>query len=472
MEEGAKNDFEKTLRESMEDFRVQPSEKVWEGVYRELHGSRRTALLWWAAAALLLVAVGIYSISRDERNHPKALSIRQGQSPETTTVVSGRAAGEKMPGDKGGVSMQDAVATPPRSVVSPAAAGSSSPGAGLPAVKPLASMTILEGALRPASQSPLQESSLSLPPLPGAGLASFFLKDPYIPATAFPLQAWVPADTLNGSSLSSNSYTGSQKKASISSRHRLSWGFYLTPAVGYRVFNLPTAHHGAPQMSVPPSSYPSTSFNYLAARARTKITYDHHAEWNWSAGAQLYYAFPGKWSVQSGLSLSQTGYKMAVYEASAAYVNPNGTASLADRSNTVNSGTTSYDLSAAASKPSYFHNRYLSLEIPLMIHRSFGAPENVSFDLGAGAGISYLAASKSLIFSPATGRYFSDKHSLRDVNATLHLETGILIPVGAKVRLSAGPSVQYQMTSTYKHYNLVKEHPYFVGLQLGMKWVK
>lgn len=249
--------------------------------------------------------------------------------------------------------------------------------------------------------------------------------------------------------------------------HRVSWTAYLTPAIGYRQFSTDRGHHGSPTLSDPVQS---SSFYFLAARRIEKVTYRHRPDWNWSAGVGVSYPLSAKWSLESGLEMTKTGYRVQVYDASPAYVQAYNAVPVSASNDRANSGLMSYGSNAATSGPTYYHIRYLSAEIPLEIHRNFGNPDRVSLDVGAGPALSFLAESRSLIFAPSSGRYYANKHELSKTRAGLRLETGVLVPVARHIRLSAGPALEYQLTSSYRQEEPVQEHPYYVGLQLGLRW--
>lgn len=471
MDEEARNDFEKSLRESAEDFRVSPSDKVWDGVFAELHGTRRTTLVWWAAAAALVLAVGIWGVYRYDGGRSRVVTARQSTSPDLPRHGAGTVPGEKTAAHPTHeTQVQTQAHTPDQGRTLPSTQPTTDSPQPLPGIEasPLGARTA-EGASSAVSPGrfPLQ----AIPFRPEAGFPAGFsvVSDPTLRQEAPFQRTWhaqATADSLLRGA--ANGHPGGPL-----TRHRLSWGIYVTPSIGYRTFTSGIHHSDVPPMSMDPSPPGSgAALNFFTYRRSVPITYQQRPEWNWAAGVQVFYALCDQWSLQSGLALTQTGYQARIYDASPAHVNQDGTAQPADAGMPVNSGSMSYGSSAVTPKARDFHIRYLSVELPVMVHRSLRSSGRVSFDLGAGAGLTYLAASRSLIYSPVTGRYFSDARYLRDVNANLHLEAGIVIPATRNLWLTAGPAVQYQVGSSYKGYDQVREHPYFVGLQVGLKWVR
>jgi hypothetical protein len=108
----------------------------------------------------------------------------------------------------------------------------------------------------------------------------------------------------------------------------------------------------------------------------------------------------------------------------------------------------------------------------LLISRRFGQAGKIHFNVAAGGGVLYLIKSSAIIFAPESGRYFRDEDMLKPFNGSLHLEADVVFPLSKKINFTIGPSMQYQVFSTYKDYPQVKEHPYFPGIRAALQWLK
>jgi len=52
------DDFERLIRQKADQYKMYPSDQVWKGVYKSIHGRRR----WrWAGLAILLLSIGVYT---------------------------------------------------------------------------------------------------------------------------------------------------------------------------------------------------------------------------------------------------------------------------------------------------------------------------------------------------------------------------------------------------------------------------
>jgi len=496
MEEEARNDFEKSLRESAKDFRVNPSTEVWEGVRERLHGSGRVVPAWWKwAAAAVVLGAGIWGVSRYERlaQPPISQVSRDASRPAASPGAAGVSSDQTVQGGEQRVSSalkqgaradvlrdsavaRSAAPKPPAAVTASAASRPASGSAGGP--RP-ATAAAAQGEPVPSNvlTASFPRQGIALPgafmlPVITASPAArvpFSSGAPVMTEAPAPRKAW-HAPVVPDSGIAGPLYGKASPKASLPTS-RLSWGVYLTPGIGYRTFSTRRPHESSTMNMDPGSSGSRPGLTYFTSRRQTRITYHHSPQQSWAVGARVYYRLNDAWSLQSGLSVSQTGYQARVYEASAAYVDRSGMAQPADAGRPVNSGAMSYAASAVIPKTNEFDVRYLAIEVPAMVHRSIHTRGSLSIDLGAGAGLSYLAGSNSLIYSPVSGRYFSDERRLRDLNADLHLEASLVIPASRHLHFTVGPALQYQASSSYKGYNLVREHPYILGMQLGAKWL-
>jgi hypothetical protein len=52
------DDFEHLIRQKADQYKMYPSDHVWKGVHKALHGRRRW---YWAGMAVLLLGAGIFS---------------------------------------------------------------------------------------------------------------------------------------------------------------------------------------------------------------------------------------------------------------------------------------------------------------------------------------------------------------------------------------------------------------------------
>lgn len=459
MEEPSMNDFEKSLKDSAGTYSTPPSDKVWEGVYRELHPARRINPLWWAAAVLLLLAGGIYGITRYGGGSTKPVLVqgdREAGSPAATpdsrvgsgTAVSGKAPGALPSAGSRSRSVASAGMPPPmKNPVTPAKPSAFAGVTGVPAenTSPMTSFRLpLLNNLSFRSHESGELSGLGQPfPLFFAGSGDA-----------------LPSPVQTDEQLVPRAAGAKNPKAAPDRKIRIT--LFYTPAVGYRFLK-------KEETGVSFSVQQAQALNSFASQSRSpRVEFDQRPDWAWSVGAHLSFPVGRSWSVQTGLALTKTGYGMEVFNAIPTDVRQDGLAYAPTSGNGFNSSYSSYQRAAAVQEPTYFHNRYLTGEIPLMMKRQFGNPRKVTLEIGAGVGFSYMLASNALIYSPKSGRYFSHKQYLRAFNGNLHFQSNILVPLAPGFRLSVGPSVQYQVLSTYQHYKLVNEHPYLLGIQTGL----
>ena len=451
------------MRDSAEDFLSEPSDEVWLRINNELHPQTRRYALWWAAGILLLISSGIYMV---QRRHTAS----------TGQAFSEKLHEPKLPGNApdhsaNGLLQNESRSSAEKKNITTAKRKGSAAGRFSPSSAPASqqetdrsiSMEERNNSFQKRYTLPLLRNSLSghtdMPKLvfPEAGIS--------LPVRMSDLKVEQPASVWQQDLI--------QEKGPAAEVARKQWrkkpvlGFSFTPGIGYRVLKIapPEPVYASP---APPRSGSNSLSSAQASGSR--VRFKQEPDWSWVAAAQVTIPLGKQWFMQSGLSVTRISYRILAYGTYPAYVQNNGDPSIASRRN-INSFYTTNAV-VPVTKPSYIHNRYLAAEVPLLIGWQLGNPDKTSFSIGAGAGLSYLLGSNTVIYSPDSRRYFTDKDYPRTINGNLHLETSVHLPLTEKFRISVGPSFQYQAFSTYKNYPQVKEHPYFLGIKTGLQWTK
>jgi hypothetical protein len=447
MEEFSDNEFEKRLREAAGNMRLQPSEKVWKGVRDELHPGRRPLPFLLAAGVLLLVAAGFYFGSR-----------RTGIAGRTNKFVQTNAAA---PAGK-------TVSGSPAAQASGEKA-SGVPASAFPALKTPVPATatragrMLQAGRQNGQTAAFAEDILRPSPLPVlAGIEAGFQR--MTVAAAGPVSGLHLPD-IRSDSFGNPVQAGAPQKAKKPKRlHRkAAFGVFFTPGAGYR--SLRSGH-------APP--VPASSRISLLARPAPSVPVKQREEpdFAWTAGAQLMLPLRGPWLLRSGLSLTRTGYRIRAYGTYPAYVRNNGTVSYAVSNRGGNSYYAVDPAGTTAPQPAWVHVRYLTAGIPLMLAAEFGRPGKVSWTFAAGATAGWVLSSNPVIYSPQSKRYFTDTRLVRPFRVSLDLRTLVNLPLHGPLQISTGPSFQYQLSSSYKNYPQIKEHPYLIGISAGLQWRK
>jgi hypothetical protein len=450
MEEFSDNELEKRLREAAGNARLQPSEKVWKGVRDELHPGRRRLPYLLAAGVLLFVAAGVYIGSR-----------RTGIAGRAKTYVQMKAAA---PAGK-------TASGSPAGEASGRNAGGGSPASAFPALRAPVTATgtsvagVLQGAGQNRPTAALTQDFRGpgrLPVLMGieAGFHGLIL------ASAGPVSGLSVPDIRPDSlrtPAAARVATAAKAKNPKRLHRKAAFGVFFTPGAGYRTLR---SGHAPPVPASPRLS--------LLARPAPSAPVKQREEpdFAWTAGAQLMLPLRGPWLLRSGLSLTRTGYRIRAYGTYPAYVRNNGTVSYAVGNRGGNSYYALGPAGGTAPGPAWVHVRYLTAGIPLMLAAEFGRPGKVSWTFAAGATAAWVLSSNPVIYSPQSKRYFTDTHLVRPFRVSLDLQALVNLPLHGPLQISTGPSFQYQLSSSYKNYPQIKEHPYLIGISAGLQWRK
>ena len=479
------DDFEKRLKKEAEDFLPQPSSRVWENIHNELHPRRRKYLLAAAAAVLLLLAVGVYLLQKQYvSSHTKpsvAEQIPDGTLPaQTPPPPSDNSQSSKQPAQP--VASSGKIFTQPQKPGETESVGlTTKPRSGYtedsqrdkPTASSKSAIVIKNDLQNPELSAPNKEKeqmsgaksgnqSSETSGLPLLENLSLFLSIPHS-KDYVELSTFAHANRISSSWMipqNEGNLSFSKKENEKVSRGKLyrkpSYEIFYTPGIGYR--SLTEASPG--MMAGNLSSYSSSSLSNLKQQPA----------WSWAAGARVILPFGKSWSLQTGLSVEQLNYSITAYGTYPAYVqNNNNYYYSASPSRSLYFLSTNA-LAAARPAVNHLHNSYFSGEIPLLVDRRFGNPRRISLNLAAGAGLTYLFHANPVIYSPVSGRYFTGADYIRKLNGNFHIETSLFIPLGPTLKLDVGPSLQYQILSSYKNYPAIKERPYLLGFKTGLQW--
>lgn len=477
-EDFSNNELEKRLKEEAGNFTLAPSEEVWKRISEELHPRRNRRPWLWALAALVGLSLASYLIwqhggSSDALNH--------GGAP----VSAGPAAAAK----------DDII--PPEEVEGTAAVPAVNPAEKSPAT----SKTVPEkgtsaagrrSARRVFSGEIPKQQPASQPSAVPAGSANLQAADRGAPTYGLPpLQAlsslsWVrnavagdfvpsqvplaPLNDISGQQTHPVTIAISEtagEKEPVKKKRRPSFELYVTPGRGYRILNVDNSKEKAQQMDNLLSGFAVVRHNKI----------DQKPDWGFSAGVRGVFPLGNKWSLETGLTVIRQGYRVKAFGTYPAYVSNNGNYAMASPAapNRGNSFYASSSLAvdrAAQQKPAYIHNSYWYGQVPVLVNYRIGREDKVHVEVGLGGGLLYLIKTSPVIFAPESGRYFVNKDLLKPVNASVQMEVEAVIPMSRHLNLIFGPSMQYQLFSTYKDYPQVKEYPYFPGLKVGLRWLQ
>ena len=111
-----------------------------------------------------------------------------------------------------------------------------------------------------------------------------------------------------------------------------------------------------------------------------------------------------------------------------------------------------------------FHNRYHLLQVPVEFNWNIDRKEKLSWNGGIALG--YLVGSDAMQYNKQAGVYYRDNDALRKWQAGLFSGIQYNFLESKGIRYSAGPFIQYQLTSLEVEHT--KKHQLLVGVGARM----
>lgn len=465
------NELEKRLKREAEQFSLQPSDEVWDRISEQLRPQRNLKPWLWTSAAILLLLIGSYFMflhTPSENHHPVEFGpastnivkggsgrdkTHQGENKNSITTAPKTSSSETDLTKQSNLQTETHINRPPYSEENTAPSEIASTADKTPS--PSQATTVTANTKEETGLPVLSSLPVSIPSIQPIHPEEIipFLQVKENPAK---IQAYnKPAEDGSG-----RATQATDKK--VKKKRNITYTASLTSGVGYRILHAHSSPNYSQQMD--------NTLGAFAVVRNNKI--DQKPDWNMSAEFRVAIPFGQRWSFQTGLSVLRTGYRVKAFGTYPAYIRTDGSYSLSGSTANTNSYYALNARLAPTQKPAYIRNRYLFGELPLMIGYQFGQPDKVHIDVSFGGGLLYLINSSPIIYSPSSGRYFTDKALLKPVNGILRTEAEVVFSFSKKMNFIVGPSLQYQMLSSYKNYPQVKEYPYAAGIKIGLQWLK
>lgn len=482
------NDFERFLKQNADQYRMFPSENVWEGIHNTLHTRRRWHGLW---LALLLLTTGtvtwIMLTSPGNKKEP-VIAARQpftkkepAALPQTEPVTTPKAnvhskAPIASPGnqEKNIFLATDLLekTTPPQDLSDMEKAGTA---ALTPASSSLVNFTTVfpvqdNPARNPAAiiprSAPRQPEHLNAAPemnlavVPVLSVASDLIADP----AASPLQnekqpETAPEIKTEGAfyplTIESvfNSYQVTRKT------RKAKWQVFITPTVTYRKLNENKQFINSARSNMSPTSLTySPDLNNLVT---------HRPDLGLQLGVSMAYPLTKKLSLVTGLQFNISKYDIWAYN----YPSEMATVALSNDyggTSTV-STVTNYRIVGVnrANKANWLRNFYYSVSVPVGLEYKAFKTKRAHVGVAATLQPTYVLGNRAYVISTDYKNYMEVPSLTRKWNINAGFETFAGFNVG-KTAWRIGPQVRYQTMSSFKKEYPVQEHLFDYGFKLGI----
>jgi hypothetical protein len=439
------DEFERQLKEKADQFKMYPSDKVWNEVHSSLHTRKRIFVVGMSfLVGSILFLAGTQLISPVHNTNSKLVAAKI----STTAKLPGAVIPPAFtPGNLEALplSNDDADRAPEKIqqgttsfLLHPENQSENL------SVDLKGSMTDKNSArvkpLQPADQSTAGKSNASVSTADLTENMKSVLSNP------------VP-DILASELISENNNT----QLSHNHSEKYSLEFYITPTINTHYLN--GINYRTMAQALP------TAPIMVVHIANVNGFVDNTPVLGYNVGGNVLYRISKNISLKAGLEFSFSRYYINTYnsnpgQSSAALSSYFGY--IADSLINMSNGGSSID-----KNPNRFQNKYYQLSIPLGVDMKVVSTGKFQVHMGATLQPSYLLNTDAYVLSNDFSTYTKDAEAFRRWNLIAGAEAYISYGVG-KIRWEIGPQVRYQIFSTYKNSYPLQENMLNYGIRVGI----
>ncbi|HLA59445.1 MAG TPA: outer membrane beta-barrel protein [Puia sp.] len=251
-----------------------------------------------------------------------------------------------------------------------------------------------------------------------------------------------------------------EKAVTQSSRNhsdRYSWEIYVTPTLNTHYLN--GINYRTMAQALP------TAPIMVVHIANVNGFVDNTPVLGYNVGGNILYRISKNISLKAGLEFSFSRYYINTYNSSPGQSSATLSSYfgyVADSLISMSNGGSSID-----KNPDRFQNRYYQLSVPLGVDMKVVSKGKFQVHLGATLQPSYLLNTDAYVLSNDFSSYTKDAEAFRRWNLIAGAEAYVSYGVG-KIRWEIGPQVRYQIFSTYKNSYPLQENMLNYGIRIGI----
>jgi hypothetical protein len=434
------DDFEKQLKDKADQFKMYPSDKVWNEVYSSLHTRRRrfvAGMTVLIGSILILAGSQLIFPSQQANRHSIAAKINSPSKP---------VAGKDLQGfNTSGLVIADAAN---------------------------AKESIVQG--NQLSQSPFLISSAQsyrhsgseemIETLPEKMVTTKTSQPENLKASEASDQSFhmseITENLLSTRNIPAvNALDISPEKSATQLTHirndRFSWEIYITPTLNTHYLTGMDYQTMAQSMQSAPIMLVNVS-NVNGFVDNTPVL-------GYNLGGNILYKLSKNISVKAGLEFSFNRYYIKAYNTGS----PQASVALNTYLGYISDSLNSVQPTGTDKNPQHYQNRYYQLSMPVGLEMKVAGNSRVQLHMGVSLQPSYLLNTDAYVLSDDYKGYTKDAQAFRRWNLNVGAEAFISYGVG-NIRWELGPQVRYQIFSTYKNSYPLKENMLNYGIRIGI----
>jgi hypothetical protein len=436
-----KDDFEQLMRQKADQYKMYPSDHVWKGVHKALHGRKRW---YWTGMAVILLGLSVfttdYLLNQQARKH-----LAQKMQPSLTALQESNLTGQINSASANQKNELPSNSVPERIIRNPNTLVSSLP---------------IEKGLIVFNLTPEETEA----PFISESFADH-------KKVADHLTFSQPGITDNTLSIFADAASESSKKPeqqvnwlqefavyrlTPTRQQRLGWMLYFSPTMNYRKLN-GNALGYAPASEI--QSVPlALNFNGDVDK------YVHHKPaLGFELGSNIFYRSSKHVYFKAGIQFNYSRYNIEAFsshpEKATIALNPYWNA------DTMVSYTSVRNMSGNAQQE--LANQYFQLSIPVGVEIRLFGNEKLQLDVAGSVQPTYLLNRNSYLITTDYKNYTREPSLVRRWNINAGLETYVAYNTGT-VRWQLGPQFRYQLLSSYVNKYPIKEYLMEYGFKIGV----
>lgn len=426
------DDFEDFLKEKVDQYKMYPSDKVWNNIHRSVHPLKKWPYI--TLTLLLLLGTAIFVDTHNLVPVNRKITLGKNSADKTIPVIAASRLHK------------------PETESNTLAEGMSTQVVQIPSIPAhSASERLLSGLTTGNRKTGNQSTYIS---------DGESIELPESPA----LVIWEGNGEANTTFISKKEElleeTKEKKKilwgGEPFKKSKINWQLYFAPVVSYRRLSsdnreVTNVFRGVPYMI----TQESTSVNNLVT---------HKPAIGAEVGANMVYRLADNFSLKAGLQLNYSRYQLRAYA-----TKPEQATLAVDRrsmiGDSINVISTLKNFSGNGS--SWFNNEFFQLALPVGFEWGVLGNSTLKWNVAASVQPVYNFANNIYLLSTDFQRYGQDPSLVRKWNINAGAETFVTYNMGS-FKWQAGPQLRYQLMSSYSNKYPVKEYLVDFGFKIGV----
>ncbi|HTE12470.1 MAG TPA: hypothetical protein VK645_15910 [Chitinophagaceae bacterium] len=443
------NDFEEFLKQKSDQYKMYPSDRVWNNVYSSLHGRRK----WWALGfTLFFIGTGLLVGKQVLLSNYNRMATQLNKTAETLSIT--KSSGSNAPH----ATHTYTPASPINKAVDRVVTHSVASATGNPESKSIPAATTKNGKIAIKETASTAETALViennlLPAVPVMSSNSNAGRSFSIPQKKLEINESITGKENTVKEALTRPINQVENAAAVESIKYSRWSlqFYASPTISYRRLST---------LNLEGDNYVPVAANFAGNINR----YVHHKPApGFELGSNVQYKLSNSLTVFAGAQLNYSRYYIDAYK----YQTEK--ASIALNNSTVHDTLSGYTniRNFSGYEPEQLQNKYLQLSLPVGIEIKLLGEKKLQFSVAGGIQPTFLLSATSYLISSDYKNYIQSPDLARGFNVHTNFEAFISYKTGG-LKWQVGPQFRSQLLSSYSNQYRVREYLTEYGIKFGV----